>query len=345
MDYVTWVKAAERGALEGVYFCRISEPYLWDGMKKILEQNVVGDVMPDFNFECLSFPGLDQRKLETALETMPVMAPRRIVILEHMPLERNQLKTFEATLGVLSTYLANPNPSVLLVLGFEGEKPFLGKLVKQLSKCAYTVDVSRLSAIQLRGFIRKRLMKSNIHAEQRVIDWVGNYGGYLTKNSTKTLYDVANEVDKLIASTQGGTLQQEVAEEVLIESVQGDVFRLTDALSERNAPKALKAYDNLLHNSEDPFRLFYLIVRLFRNLISIRALSDRRIPDAEGQKRIGISPFEYGKLKRSCGRFEVEELIERFEALYQLELKMKTQPTDLRSELMCFLVRSCARVR
>ncbi|MDY3052338.1 MAG: DNA polymerase III subunit delta [Ndongobacter sp.] len=345
MDYVTWVKAAERGALEGVYFCRISEPYLWDGMKKILEQNVVGDAMPDFNFECLSFPELDQRRLETALETMPVMAPRRVVILERMPLERNQLKTFEATLGVLSDYLDHPNPSVLLVLGFEGEKPFLGKLVKQLNKCAHIVDVSRLSPVQLRGFIQKKLTRANVRADQRVIDWVGGYGGYLTKNSTRTLYDVANEVDKLIASAQEGVLRQEIAEEVLIESVQDDVFRLTDALAERDTPKALKAYENLLDNSEDPFRLFYLVVRLFRNLISIRALSDRRIPDADGQKRIGISPFEYGKLKSRCGRFEMNELVERFEALYQLELKMKTRPTDLRSELAYFLVRSCERSR
>ena len=60
------------------------EDFLQEEYLNLLKENILGDALPDFNLDVF-YPGSDFKinKLIDAIETLPMMAERRLVILKH----------------------------------------------------------------------------------------------------------------------------------------------------------------------------------------------------------------------------------------------------------------------
>ena len=74
----------------------------------------------------------------------------------------------------------------------------------------------------------------------------------------------------------------------------------------------------------DPYYLISLIAGQFRNLLSVKDLSERGITQAEIVKKTGLHPFVVRKTMNQIAKFKTEELKLQYRAVLDMEIKSKT---------------------
>lgn len=343
MNYIDWLKELDRGLTGSVYLCLAEEPYLWEMMKKLIRETVVGEALLDFNYELQPFDALDEQRLETALETMPLMADRRAVVLESLPLGKDQVKKADAMLALLDGYFDRMNPSTVLFLHYPEASPFNGKYYKRMRQCAKVVTLDRPDRAGLERFIDRQLEKQGVRCDRSVRAACAEASGYLVKDSVKTLYDVENLIRTVAGLAEDGKLTLERARRVLVDPIDDSIFSFLDALNRRDADAALRLLDGFDRLNYDYFRLFSMVVRQARNLLAVKLMSGAQLPDADGQKRMGIGRFEYGKLKLAAQRFTVTELRAWHHACWRIERDMKTGSRALPLQIRLLTVKICVK--
>lgn len=336
MNYVDWLSHVDRGEPGQVLLCCIEEPYLWEMLKNVLQNDVLGGNFLSFNYEHLDARTLSSETLISALETLPLMGERRVVVVENVPLQKEALQKNEALLTTLCESVLHRPPHVLLVLGFVGDKPFRGKILKQMEPDLQRISLTRLTEQELHRFVTKKWKQRGILVEEGVLPLLMTSSEYLDPHAEKTLYDVENLVESTAALAKDGRLYRRDAEEALISPSERNIFALMDAINDRRSASAcalIKGYESL---GEDPFRLFYMIVRQIRNMIGVKRAESMRLSPRDGQARLKLSSFEYGKLRRGVQNYTEKELIAYHDRLFSMEKRMKTQVFHLESELERF---------
>ena len=343
MDYISWIKQLDRGLVRGAYLCLVTEPYLWDSMKEVLKTHLLRQDFLDFNLDRISFMESDREGLENALETMPVMDDYRVVILEDVPLEKDQIKKAEDRLESVLSYLSDQNPSTLLFMSFQGDKPFQGKIYKQMKNLVSTVELGRLGPHELESFVEKIFQKNKLKWEKQVVSALIEASGYLDYRSEKTLYDVENMVQVAVGSAYMGRLELSRVQGVLYSGPEENIFQLMDSLSSRKVKDCLRLFEGYTKLGYNDQQLFFMLARQIRNLIAVKLLLQKRMGDRDGLRRLKLSPFEYNKLKKNVDRFSLEELTALHDRLFDIHRKDRTERVDLDLLIEDFLVRACLR--
>lgn len=129
----------------------------------------------------------------------------------------------------------------------------------------------------------------------------------LTPEADRT--QLANELAKL-ATYVGAAGKIDVAAVRLMTpaSVQEDIFRMVNAMAERDSKAALAMLEQMMSNGHHPFELLGTITWQFRNLLQVKELDRRRMRPAEIAERVGLAPFVAQKSAEQSRAFTIEQL-------------------------------------
>ncbi len=329
MNYVEWIRELDRGECSGTYLVKVTEPFLWESMKETIKRDLLNNRLLEFNFQQINFEGLDQEKFLTALETMPMAADFKAIVLENIPLTKNDIKSCEGFLQSLLSYLEAANSQTILFLQFKGESPFKGKYLKKILPYVKEVELYRLKRDGLESFIHKRFLAASIKEDRRVPALIADKSSYLDYKSDKNLYHVASMVDVALGMAKDGVLKLSDARRALRDPLEESIFALMDAFSTKDSRLCLKILSDFQRQSIDPVSIFYMLVRQVRKLIGVKLLTERRASPASGQKRLALSNFEYRKLEKHINNFSLEELLKMHEFLFESDVKFKSESLDL----------------
>jgi DNA polymerase-3 subunit delta len=111
--------AARRGDLAGVYYLTGLEEVLKDDLIAAISRAALEPSVRDFNLDVRSAADLDGEALHTLVETPPMLAARRVVVVRGIDQWRKNAKVWE----VLYHYLERPSPTTVLILTQSGEEP------------------------------------------------------------------------------------------------------------------------------------------------------------------------------------------------------------------------------
>lgn len=329
MNYVEWIQEVDGGKPSPAYLVRVTEPFLWDQMKEVIQKDLLGGNFLDFNYQELAFDDLTGEAFLTAAETLPFMGERRAIVLENVPLQRDEVKKNEALLEVLAAYLEKPNRSTSLFLHFVGEKPFQGKVFKSMSAYLRRVDLFRLNRPALESFIHKRIRAKGISEAKALPSVIADRSGYLDYKSEVTLFAVANMVDVALGMSREGKLSLADARAALADPVEESIFALMDAFGERKRSDCLSIFQDFRKIAMEAGMVFNMTVRQVRNLIGVKLLKERRISLSDGTRRLGLSPFEYRKLLAFVDNYSLEELYHLHGRLFDMDVKIKSRSFDI----------------
>ena len=143
----------KRGVLQPVYYLHGEEDVLKEEAVRALVDRAVEAPMRDFNVDTRAAAELGPEELYALVNTQPMLAARRAVVLRGV----EQLRKKSPAREELLRYLANPNPSTLLVLVQGGTDP---EAEADLAKHVTAVAVGRL-------------------APERVAGWIAHYAGHI----------------------------------------------------------------------------------------------------------------------------------------------------------------------
>ena len=178
--------ALERGTFDRVYLFHGEDEFLKEFKVRALVARAVDPGTRDFNFEILRGGECDATALALALDALPVMSERRVVVLRDVTALKKGVR------GVLDQYLGSPaSENVLVLVASAGAKVDAALL-------------SRTTAVEFKPLAENDLEKWVTHQ-------VTAQGGVITRGAVRLLCSatgndlglLAGEIDKLLSYTGG----------------------------------------------------------------------------------------------------------------------------------------------
>jgi len=277
----------------------------------------------DMNTARLDARSLNENDLNTAVNAMPFLAKRRLVLLANPSAKYNNPSTRKKFLEFIekapeTTRLVMYEP----VEPRDMEKHWLIKWAEKNDKL-----------IQTRAFMLPRL--------KDMTGWIVNetkgQGGQIEPRAAEMLKDMVGvdtrqagmEIAKLLAYVNWARqIRVEDVEAVCIVSSQQSVFDFVDALSNGNGKSAQHLLHRLLE-TEDPFTLWGMVVRQFRLLIQAREILDGRGSKDDVARALGVHPFVAEKTTGQAARFSIESLEAIYHRLLKIDEGVKTSQLTL----------------
>src|SRR5213593_1921750 len=226
------------GTPAAVYYLHGDEDVLKDEAVRALVDRMLDPGARDFNFDQRSVADLDPEAFHSLVNTPPLLAAARVVVLRGVENVRKTSKVRQA----LVRYLQAPNPTTLLILvQGAGEPPDA-----ELARLATSVAIEPLPAPRVHKWVAHRARQLQLTLEpdaaELLVESVGNDLGALT-----------GELDKLAAVVAGRTdggraTRDDVA--ALVGARPGQTLQdLIDAALERRAAAAARMIEPVLEQA------------------------------------------------------------------------------------------------
>ncbi|EGY79574.1 hypothetical protein HMPREF9129_1299, partial [Peptoniphilus indolicus ATCC 29427] len=162
--------------------------------------------------------------------------------------------------------------------------------------------------------------------------------GYNSKNLNVVLYDVKNEVDKILATAKD-EVNRQMIDEVYISNIDTNIFNFLDAMMNKNISVILLELNNLYQVGEPIQKIFYMVARQFRLLLSYKNLKEQGYQDMKIMEKLKIKQYEFSKLKVASNKFEKDKLKEIYISLLEYDHTIKTRTVDERALFESLLVK------
>ncbi len=341
MNYIDFLEKLDNNKLNNINLFLVSEPYFLDLAIQSLKIDFIGEDFLDFNYEIFDFEKLTVEDYESSIETLPLMSDKKLVIINNCDFNRDNLKKYDEILNFIMESFENFNESTYLFFIYKNDKIFKGKFIKRLEENGDIYEFSRLDGSDFRGFIKKFFLKNRIRLDNRSINFISDRLRYLDRDSTKNLYEIENELNKLANNIKSKEPTFDEIEESIIDTFEEKIFGLLDYMSEKDVKKSINAYRTM--ESEDKFMIYYMIIRQIRNLICVKDCIDKRINPQTAQKYCGVGNFEYNKLTRFTKRFRMEDLLMIHQLSYESEKMIKTSKRDIDELIERIIFEFCMR--
>lgn len=259
MDALPFLDKSAKAKRQPVYALIGDEDFLKRRCRDAIIALVVGDADPEF--AVATYPGdkLDFSTVRNDLDTLPFLAPARIVIVE----QADPFVTEHR--AALEKYVAAPSKAGVLILDVK-TFPETTKLAKALPDAAKLVckgpppyKLAEWCVGWASGHHGKKLAPD---AAELLVELVGSQMGLLDSEleklavaiGTKTSIDAA-DVDRLVGRSRAA-----------------DVFRILDAVGEEKPAEALGVLGQLLEEGEDPLAILGPLTYQLRKLATVGRL-------------------------------------------------------------------------
>lgn len=319
LNYLDGIKLLQKNN-ENKIIISGEEPYLIrDLLNRIRENNKLN--FKDLNYDFIDGKDISYNGLFEICETLPFMDEKRLVIVDNLSLSRNNVSKIDSFLTALSEYLKDfPRETILVLVSYQ--KAFKGKFIKNSRECTVHIEVDKLNRNQLKNFILKKLKIHQISMNNEAMEYFINNTLYFEKELDINLYDVENEVNKIIHSNLPKIGIAEV-EEILISSAEANIFKLTDAIGENHKQKILTSFFKLIRSDMDIVKIYYMMNRTIRNLFYIKWGQRKQVSFIKINESLKLSPYEFKKLQNYIENWKLKELQNIMHEAYRSEVKMK----------------------
>ena len=266
---------------------------------------------------------MTDEEFNNALNAMPFLAPKRLVILSNPSSKYNN----PAVRKKFEEYIGKAPDSVKLVIceSIEAKEALKHWLLKWAEKNPTLVKTQAFMLPKLRdmpGWIINEAKNQNGKIDPAAAAKLAEMAGVDTRQA-------GMEISKLLAYVNWARpVQVPDVEAVCIVTSQQSVFDFVDALSQGNGKTAQKLLHRLLEN-EDSFSLWGMVVRQFRLLIQAREILDGRGNKEDVARALGVHPFVAEKTTGQASRFTLEALESIYRHLLVIDEKVKTGQTTL----------------
>jgi DNA polymerase-3 subunit delta len=276
-------KSIRERAFAAVYYVHGDDDYLKEDAARQLIAAVVDPATRDFNLEIRRGGEIDDGSLGTLLDTPPLMAERRMVVIRDVGALKKDAR------AALDRYLARPSSDNVLLLITLGAG---GKLDKGLDAVALSVSFDPLTEDRIPKWIEHHatsVLRASISpgAISLLHETVGN-----------DLPALVAELDKLASYATGGEID-ESAVVAVVGARQGETMGgLLDAILDRDARRALGILQPVLMQPKT--NAVTIVMALTTQTMAIawaRALRDRGTPMSQMYNEL------FGFLKESGGAF------------------------------------------
>lgn len=261
--------------IKNIYLFYGEEEYLKKFYLEKIKKIIIGDSDDMMNFNIFEGKDISADKIMESAETIPFLAPNRLIIIENSQFFKSGKKN---EIEKLADYITDI-PQYTYIIFIEKEVDKRSKLYKQVKKNGEIVEFNHLKENDMIKWIKISLKKQN-----KIIN--NNDAMYLIRNMYNDMQRVENELQKLISyKYYDEEITKKDIDKICSKSTDIKVFEMLDEMSLKNGSEALKKYNDLINSKEPPNRILFMIIRQFRLILQVKLLSKEGLnPNIIAQK-------------------------------------------------------------
>jgi DNA polymerase-3 subunit delta len=304
-------RALKQGDIKPLYLLFGEETYLRDlAARAIADASLKNASLREFNEATFSLTSTDVQQAIAAAEQLPMMSPRRVVLV------RDFAKLREADEEALMRYVARPaESSVVIFVADDLDKR--RKMSKTLLDVCAAVEFASLTDAELADWAKKRLKELKVQTDERTLHQIVALVG----SSVRTL---SNELEKLAtAALDSGLITMEMVDSLVGRSRELSNFELADHLIARNRKRALQTLQRILDDGAEPVMLIGLIASNYHRLALAKELMAKGAPNQEVFRQVGI----FGRREEflaTARRSDASQLTRSIQRIAAADLAIKT---------------------
>lgn len=213
-------------------------------------------------------------------------------------------------------------PESTVCIFVENEADKRNELYKYVKEHGYITEINGLDEKDLLLFIGSELKKANVAVTEKT-------AAYLLDQVGTDMNRLKSEIEKLACYCMDkGTADISDVDRICCFVADVRIYKMLDAILEKNGTKALKLYGELLEMHEKPMGILYALTRAYSQFAEVKELSDRGMNINEIAGKLSLQPFVVTKYFKMRNMVSVTELVNAVSLGTELEQKIKTGDLD-----------------
>ena len=322
------IAAAARGQLDPVYVVASEHPVLVDRALAAVRDAAVPASMRAWNYDVVEGK-LSASRVITTCQTLPMMGPRRMVLV------RDLAPSPADELTALAAYLEAPSPSTVLFA-------VTSKLDKRMKFYAaagkkgwlHVLEAPRRPEPWIRDEAAARGVKLAPAAVDRLAEAVGS-----------DLSRLALCIDQLALYAGGAAVTADDVDDLIADTRERTVFELTDAIGAGDRVRALAAVGSLAEQRQSAIGVLVMLARHVRQLALVHVARAEGAGKHELPGRLGAPPFVVDKLVQQSRRYDPPALARATELIATADWALKGFPEPALSGVATDLVATGAALK
>ena len=306
MNLPELLKELADGQVRPAYLLAGSEPLLRDDALAGIEERVLAEGPRDFNRASLEVSKASPGRLEEELDSLPVMAERRLVILKET--EGRGAKLDAKWTSGIESWLERADArahSVLVVIVNKADKR--SKWVKSFKNPHATIvcDPPK-GARELASFLK-------LEAQRQGVELTADAAGLLGERVGPQLLLLRQEIEKArLLSGEGAPIERKHVEMSVSAVAEEPIWDLTDAIGQGRTAEAVDLLSRLLSQGAAAPAVLGALASHFRRLVRV----------GHGES-VGGPPFVVRKLEQQARRYPARRLVACLRAIHRADVELK----------------------
>ncbi|KYG62986.1 DNA polymerase III subunit delta [Bdellovibrio bacteriovorus] len=328
IDAQKFYKDLEKGQLAPMYFLFGEEPYLLNQSVERFKYAVLTEGAVDFNYSLFYASDADVVAIRDAVETLPMMAARRLVILK----EAQELTDKEW--AEFDSLIESPVEStVFVILASRVDKR--KKQIRQLLEKADCVEFKKPYENQIPSWINYIAQTLGLTISNDAIHLLHKLVGH-------HLTEIEAELKKLgdFVGGQRRIEMQDVAQAVS-RSKEENVFDFTKAIGQNDRVKALEHLVHLLDQGQNEIGIVSLVARHVRVLLTLKRGMDEGLHGAKLAHYAQIPPYFLESYLDQARLWTAKKLEQTLVVLSETDKALKSSPLSSHIWLENMVLKTC----
>ncbi|NLV89288.1 MAG: DNA polymerase III subunit delta [Tissierellia bacterium] len=337
MNYKELINDIKNDKLLTVYLFTGSENYLMDKAIELLKDKYI-----DKSFETLNYVVLDGKEVYfdnvlNACETLPFMSQKKIVVIKDInEVMENKEVDFDKKLGDYISKL--DNYISLIIIDKSNSLKKTTSIYKAIKKLCGVVEFNKLRGKDLNAWVERKFKEYNKTISYGNIQYFIQSSTYSDYNSVKTLYDLENEILKVVDFTQNKEISKEDIDLVLSRTLDTNIFNLLTYINRKDTESALKTFNEMYISNEPVQRILAMIIRQVRLMLSYKLYRERGDTEGSIQKKLQIKDYEFKRISKESSSFSTESLLQALDHILKLDIKQKTSSQNEKLALEMLII-------
>ena len=286
-------KDIKQNTFRNLYLLYGEEDYLRKQYRDRLWR-AMGDPEDTMNCQYLEGKDISVEKLIDLGQTMPFLAPRRVIVVENSGF-------FKSTQDKLADYLKEV-PETTFFIFVEPQVDKRNRVYKACKENGYVAEFARQTEETLSRWIVGMVTRENKKITQRALETFMESVG-------DDMEHIASELEKLFCYTLAKEdITEADVQAVCVRQIDNRIFDMIEAALDKKQKLALDLYYDLIALKEPARRILFLITRQFNLLYQTKLLRAKGYDNKAIGSRLGLAPFVASKYMARAGRYSADML-------------------------------------
>ena len=231
----------------------------------------------------------------------------------------------------LLKYIDNMNDNALVLKCKDDILDNRKHIIKVLKEKCVVEEIKTMDYKALHEYVTKIFKDNKINATYKQVQKILN----LTDNNVDI---TLNEVNKLLLYLNGkNELTEEVIDKVVSINNEKEMFRLSDAVMERNTGSMFDSYKIILSSGVDSIVIMDFLSKQFRTLFQVKNLINKMSVE-EVSRKLGVNLYVVKRMSEYSNNFKNDEIIDILYKLSDMDIDVKINSLDKNKLLEMFFL-------